>query len=531
LKGNILASDQPNLDWKPKYNPWLIAVVVAIAAFMEVLDTSIANVALPHISGNLGASEDQGTWVLTTYLVANAIVLPITGWITSVMGRKRFFLICIALFTVTSFLCGIAPSLGFLLLARAIQGVGGGGLQPMAQAIMADSFPPKLRGAAFALYGVTVVVAPALGPTLGGWITDNYSWRWIFLINVPVGLLAMGLVFKLVEDPPFLRRFKPGEMHFDAVGFSLLALGIGALQILLDKGQEDDWFGSNFITSLIAISSVCLSILIVWEWHQKQPIVDVKLFRIFNFSSASLMMFLAGAVAFSSTILMPQFLQTLTGYTAEKAGLVVSVGAALMFMTMPVIAALTSKVPAKYLIAFGWLLSAVGLYVSTNLLSLEISFRTASVIMLVQYAPLGFILVPLMTSSYIGVPQDRSDSVSGLTNFMRNIGSSVGASVVTTILARRQQFHMVRLGEHLNPGSPGLTIAFQTMALHAHTAGNLGAQVSGLALIYQDLMAQAAGLSYIDTYVVLGTGSAAMFLLSFLLQSNDPKKTEQQAGH
>jgi DHA2 family multidrug resistance protein len=377
LKGDILAGDQANQDWRPKYNPWLIAVVVAIAAFMEVLDTSIANVALPHISGNLGASQDQSTWVLTTYLVANAIVLPITGWITSVMGRKRFFLVCIALFTVTSFLCGIAPSLGFLLLARAIQGIGGGGLQPMAQAIMADSFPAKLRGAAFALYGVTVVVAPALGPTLGGWITDNYSWRWIFLINVPVGLLAMGLVIKLVEDPPFLRRFKSGEMHFDAVGFSLLALGIAALQILLDKGQEDDWFGSNFITSLVAISFVCLSAVIVWEWRQKQPIVDVKLFKILNFSSASLMMFLAGAVAFSSTILMPQFLQILAGYTAEKAGLVVSVGALLMLLTMPVIGALTSKIPAKYLIAFGWFLSASGLYISTNLLSLGISFGTA----------------------------------------------------------------------------------------------------------------------------------------------------------
>jgi len=531
VKGDILAGDKLNQDWRPKYNPWLIAVVVAIAAFMEVLDTSIANVALPHISGNLGASQDQSTWVLTTYLVANAIVLPITGWITSVMGRKRFFLVCIALFTVTSFLCGIAPSLGFLLLARAIQGAGGGGLQPMAQAIMADSFPPKLRGAAFALYGVTVVVAPALGPTLGGWITDNYSWRWIFLINVPVGLLAMGLVFKLVEDPPFLRRFKPGEMHFDAVGFSLLALGIAALQILLDKGQEDDWFGSNFITSLVAISFVCLSAVIVWEWRQKQPIVDVKLFRILNFSSASLMMFLAGAVAFSSTILMPQFLQILAGYTAEKAGLVVSVGAVLMLMTMPVIGTLTSKIPAKYLIALGWFLSAAGLYISTNLLSLGISFGTASVIMLVQYAPIGFILVPLMTSSYIGVPQDRSDSVSGLTNFMRNIGSSVGASVVTTILARRQQFHMARLAEHLSPGSPGLTMAFQTIALQGHGAGNAEAQVTGLALIYQALMAQAAALSYLDAYMALGAAAAAMFFLSFLLKSNNPRKTEQHSGH
>jgi DHA2 family multidrug resistance protein len=528
-----LAEGLPNQNWRPAYNPWLVAVVVAIASFMEVLDTSIANVALPHISGNLGASQDQATWVLTTYLVANAIVLPITGWISSAMGRKRFFLLCIALFTASSLLCGMAPSLPILLFSRALQGAGGGGLQPMSQAIMADSFPPRLRGAAFALYGITVVVAPALGPTLGGWITDNYSWRWIFLINVPVGLLALGLVFQVVEDPPFLRRFKAGEMRFDAIGFSLLALGVAALQIFLDKGQEDDWFGSRFITTLVVTSFLCLSTLVVWEWRQKQPIVDVRLFRIFNFSSTSLMMFLAGAVAFSSTILMPQFLQILIGYTAEQAGLVVSVGAALLLVTMPVVGALTSKVPAKYLIAFGWFLSAAGLYASTKLLSLGLSFGIAAVIMLVQYAPLGFILVPAITASYFGVSKDKSDSVSGLTNFMRNIGSSVGASVVTTILARRQQFHLSRLADHLSPGSPALAINFQAMVWHARSAG-LGvfeAQAAVLAQIYRSFLMQATALSYIDTYVVLEIGSAAMFLLSFLLKSNDPKATEEHTGH
>ncbi len=526
-----MADERPQAAWKPSFNPWVVAVVVAIASFMEVLDTSIANVALPHISGNLGASQDQATWVLTTYLVANAIVLPITGWISSTLGRKRFFMICIALFTMSSFLCGIAPSMGVLLFARAIQGAGGGGLQPMSQAIMADSFPARLRGAAFALYGITVVVAPALGPTLGGWITDNYSWRWIFLINIPVGLLALILTYKVVEDPPFLVRFKPRELRFDYVGFSLLVLGVSALQIFLDKGQEDDWFGSRFITTLVITSLICLSALVVWEWRQKQPIVDVKLFRIFNFSSTSLMMFLAGAVMFASTVLMPQFLQILVGYTAEQAGLVVSVGAALIMVTMPVIGALTSKIPAKYLIAFGWFISTTGLYISTKLLSLNISFGTASVIMLLQYAPLGFILVPAITASYFGVPQEKSDSVSGLTNFMRNIGSSVGASVVTTILSRRQQFHLTRLSERLSPGSPALTAAMQAMASRAHSLGNSGGQAVGLALVYQGLMGQAAALSYLDCYVVLGAGAAAMFFLSFLLKHNDPKHTEVHTGH
>jgi len=528
-----LADEQSNQEWKPRYNPWLIAVVVALAAFMEVLDTSIANVALPHIAGDLGSSRDESTWVLTTYLVSNAVVLPITGWLSSLLGRKRFFMICIALFTLASLFCGAAPTLPVLLASLALQGAGGGGLQPMAQSIMADSFPPKLRGAAFALFGMTVVVAPAMGPILGGWITDNYTWRWIYFINLPLGVVILGLVYKFVDDPPFLRRFKPGEMHFDTVGFALLALGVVALQILLDKGQEDDWLASHFIGTLVIIAVACLSGLVVWEWRQKQPIVDVKLFKFINFSGSCLMMFLAGVVMFSSMILMPEFLQMFMGYTAEDAGVIVSIGAAVVMVVMPLVGLLTSKVPAKYMIAFGWLLSAGGMYISTKLLSLNVSFSGAAVIMLLQFAPMGFIFIPTMTASFVGVPQDKSDSVSGLTNFMRNIGMSFGTAIVQTVLARRQQFHLARLADHLSLGDPGVAFNSQALMLHARGAGlgPFGTQLVVVAQIYQSFMMQAATLSFIDVYVILGVGSAVMFFLSFLLKSNDPRHTEQHSSH
>src|ERR1700723_2035685 len=305
--------------WKPKGNPWIIAVAVSLAAFMEVLDTSIANVALPHIAGNLGASNDESTWVLTSYLVSNAIVLPISGWLVGWLGGKRFFWYCIVFFTVSSFLCGIAPSLGLLLLFRVLQGAFGGGLQPMAQAILADTFPPEKRGLAFSLYGITAVCAPAIGPTLGGWMTDSYSWRWIFFINLPVGIATLFLVYKLVEDPPYLKRVLKGGIKLDYIGFSLLALGVGALQIMLDKGQEDDWFGSHFIVTLAITAVVCLTALVFYEWFHKDPIVDVRLFKNRNFATANMMLFMVGAMAFATTVLMPEFLQTIMGYTAENA--------------------------------------------------------------------------------------------------------------------------------------------------------------------------------------------------------------------
>ena len=345
-------SSQP---WRPKYNPWLIAVVVALAAFMEVLDTSIANVALPYIAGNLGATNDQSTWVLTSYLVSNAVVLPISGWFASVMGRKWFFMTCLAIFTVSSLLCGFAPSLGAIIVFRILQGTGGGGLQPMAQAILADVFPPEKRGLAFALYGVTVIVAPTVGPTLGGWITDNYTWRWIFFINIPVGIITLFLVYRLIEDPPWAKRVKGALARFDYVGVSLLVLGVGALQIMLDKGQEDDWFGSRFITTLAILAAVGLVSVVIWEWFYKNPIIDVRLYKNLNFLGANGMMFVLGLMLFSTLVMMPLFLQSLMGYTAESAGLVLSGGGALLLILMPVVGFLSSKVQSRYLVAFGWL--------------------------------------------------------------------------------------------------------------------------------------------------------------------------------
>ncbi|MGB6232637.1 MAG: DHA2 family efflux MFS transporter permease subunit, partial [Candidatus Acidiferrales bacterium] len=286
-----------------------------MAAFMEVLDTSIANVALPYIAGSLGATNDQSTWVLTSYLVSNAIVLPISGWLAGRFGRKRFFMTCLVIFTASSLLCGIAPSLGAIILFRVLQGLGGGGLQPMAQGILADTFPPEKRGLAFALYGITTIIAPTIGPTLGGWITDNYTWRWIFFINLPVGILALFLVFRLVEDPPWAKRAAGARVKFDYIGVGLLALGVGALQVMLDKGQEDDWFGSHFILTLAILAAVGLISLVIWEWFQKSPIVDVHLFKNFNFLGANAMMFILGIMLFSSLVMMPQYLQTLMGYT------------------------------------------------------------------------------------------------------------------------------------------------------------------------------------------------------------------------
>src|ERR1700751_2100047 len=427
--------------WKPKVNPWLIASIVSLAAFMEVLDTSIANVALPHIAGNLGASSDESTWVLTSYLVSNTIILPITGWFVSLIGRKRFFIICIILFTISSLLCGIAPTLPFLLLARIIQGAGGGGLQPMAQAILADTFPPEKRGLAFSIYGVTAVVAPSIGPTLGGWITDNYTWRWIFLMNLPVGILALFLVLTFVDDPPFLSRTTLKESKVDYFGFGLLAIGVGFLQIVLDKGQEDDWFGSHFILALSIISAICLVVLVFWELHVKEPILDVRLFKNANFATASIMMFMVGAASFSTTVLIPQFLQSLMGYTAESAGMVLSMAAVFLLIALPLVGRLTAHIQARYLMAFGWAMLTLAMFFSTRRVDLEISFVSATWLRIAQYVPIGFIFIPATMVAYLGIPQEKSNAVAGLVNFVRNMGSSVGTSAVTTVLARRAQGH------------------------------------------------------------------------------------------
>lgn len=509
--------------WRPRYNPWLIGVVVALGAFMEILDTSIANVALPHMAGNLGVSNDESTWVLTSYLVSNAIVLPISGWLAGAFGRKRLFVTCLFLFTASSLLCGIAPSLAGLLLARIVQGAGGGGLQPMAQAILADVFPPQQRGLAFALYGITAIMAPTIGPTLGGWITDNFSWRWIFFINLPIGVVTLLLVFQLVEDPPSIARVKRARVRLDYVGFGLLALGIGALQVLLDRGQEDDWFGSRFITTLAIVAGVSLVALVWWEWSHKEPIIEVRLFKNVNFVGANLMMFMLGVTLFASVVLMPQFLQTLMGYTAQSAGMALSAGGLVLLAQMPIVGQLTTRVESRYLIMTGWLALALAMSYSALRIDLLISFGAAASLRVLQVIGLGFLFVPITLVAYLGMPADKSNSVAGIVNFMRNIGSSVGTSVVTTLTVRRAQFHQVHLVSRMSADNPTFEAQVTSLARRLADAG-LGAyegRRQAYARFYRTVQNQAQTLAYIDTYWFLAALAAVMFCLSFLLRRNE----------
>ena len=517
--------------WQPKVNPWIIAGAVSLAAFMEVLDTSIANVALPHIAGSLAASNDESTWVLTSYLVSNAIVLPLSGWLVASLGRKRFFLICIMFFTISSFLCGIAPSLGFLLLFRVMQGAFGGGLQPMAQSILGDSFAPEKRGLAFSLYGITTICAPAIGPTLGGWITDNYSWRWIFYINVPVGIVALLLVSQLVEDPPYIARLKARLSGFDFIGFSLLTVGVGALQIVLDKGQEDDWFGSHFITTLVVIAVAGLVSLVIWEWFQKEPIVDVRLFKNFNVATTNLMFLMLGAALFSSTVLMPQLLQTLMGYTAQKAGMVLSAGALVVLVVLPMVGRLTTRFQARHIIAFGWIGLAVAMYISSKQVDLLMSFRSATLLRVWQYIPVAFLFVPLTLAGYVGLAPEKTNAAAGLMNFFRNMGQSVGTSAVTTLIARRSQYHQSVLVEYtassrFQASITALTMRLTRAGVSAHTA-----QQQAMGRLYALVQSQAAVLSYVDMYWLLAMASVIMFVASFLLKRNEPGKGAKVAVH
>ena len=363
-------------NWKPAYNPWIVALTVTLATFMEVLDSSIANVALHKIAGTMGATYEEATWVLTSYLVSAAIVLPISGWLSTVLGRKRFYMLCVLLFTASSFLCGIAPSLPILILARVLQGAGGGGLQPSEQAILADTFPIEKRGQAFAMYGMAVVVAPAIGPTLGGWITDNFNWHWIFFINIPVGIISLFLTQRLVEDPPWLKEEKKSGIGVDYIGLALIVIGLGCFQMVLDKGQEDDWFSSRTITTLFCIGVPILAAFFLWEWYHDHPIVDVRLLKNRNFGTAVFLSFVLGMVLFGSTVLIPQFLQSSLGYSAERAGLALSPAGFVLVVMMPIAGLLVStKIDPRLLISIGFLGTAVTLNLMT-VINLQIPFQT-----------------------------------------------------------------------------------------------------------------------------------------------------------
>ena len=506
--------------WKPKANPWLIAATVALAAFMEVLDTSIANVALPHISGDLGASTDQGTWVLTSYLVSNAIILPLGAWASSVFGRRNFFMLCIVIFTVSSFLCGIAPSLPLLLLFRVFQGIGGGGLQPMAQAIMADSFEEKKRGQAFALYGLVAVLAPSIGPTIGGWITDNYSWRWIFYINIPVGILALVLTRALVQDPPWIKGDRKNFFKLDYIGIGLLTLAMGGLQIALDKGEENDWFASNFIRFFAAMFVFGMAGLIWWELRAKAPVMNLRLFKFKNFAICCLLMGLVGGVLNAGTVLQPQFLQQLLGYTATNAGMALTAGGVCLMIVMPMAGIATGKFAARNLAAIGFFFFACAYYIVSTHLTLNMSFGEASWLRVLQMFPIPFCFIAITNAAYVGLPREASNQVSGLINFARNVGGSILIAVTNALVTNRGLFHQARLVDSMQPGN--IAYANQVQRLSGAFGGGIDGTNMARASIYNQLNQQAAAQGYVDVYRMLCWMSCIMILFAFLLSKNKP---------
>jgi DHA2 family multidrug resistance protein len=505
-------------------NPWIIAMTVMLATFMEVLDTSVANVSLPHIAGSLSASMDESTWVLTSYLVANAIILPMGGWFSMLLGRKRFYMICVALFTVSSLLCGIAPSLGALIFFRVLQGIGGGALQPISQAILVESFPREKHGMAMAVYGMGVVVAPVVGPTLGGWITDNYTWRWIFLINIPVGILSLALTALLIFDPPYLKRKTLGNgFKIDYMGFGLLALGLGALEVVMDEGQREDWLSSHFILAFACIMAVCLVAVVFWELRQKEPIIDFRILKDRNYALATLSMLVLGFVLYASTALMPLMLQTLLGYTALLSGLVLSPGGLVIVMCLPAVGMLMRKVQPRFLVIFGVLASSLGLFYMSKF-NLQIDYRTAVWGRMVQSFGMAFLFVPISATAFAFIPKERTNYATGLFNLARNIGGSMGIATATTLLARRAQFHQSVLVSHLTPYDAryreALAGAAATLRHAGSSPGDAALQAQGM--IYGNVLRQSSMLAFADAFWVMGVLFLLIVPLMFLMKKVRP---------
>ena len=518
--------------WTGGRNPWAIALVVTLATFMEVLDTSIANVSLPHIAGNLSVSQDESTWVLTSYLVANAVVLPLSGWLAGRFGRKRFYMTCVALFSISSLLCGLAPSLGWLVFFRVLQGIGGGGLGPSEQAILADTFPPWKRGQAFAVYGMAVVLAPAIGPTLGGFITDHYSWRWVFLINVPVGIVSMLLSNRMVSDPPHARPSPDRAGKVDYLGFGLITLGLGALEVVLDKGQEDDWFHSSFITTFAIVAVIALTSFVAWEWRQEKPIVDVRMYRDRGFAVANLMMLVLGVTLYGTTVLLPQFVQVMMGWSAQTAGMALSPGGFLIICLMPLVGRMIGRVDARKMLAFGFsVLSLSLLYMATHL-STEVDFGTVVSFRAFQSVGLAFMFVPINTLAYVGVPPEKNNAISGIVNLSRNMGGDIGIALATTMLARRAQVHQTALVAHASSFQAPFAERIRLGALALEHAGVAAGDATrrATAMVGRTLWQQAAQLAYIDVLFLMSAFCACMLPLLVLLKRN-PIGAAPGGGH
>ena len=502
-------------NWRPKGNIWLIALVVTLAAFMEVLDTTIVNVALPHIAGTMSASNDESTWTLTSYLVANSIVLPISGWLGTLIGRKRYFLICIGMFTVCSFLCGIAGSLWQLILFRLLQGFFGGGLQPNQQSIILDTFPPEQRGRAFSLTAIATVVAPVLGPTLGGLITDNISWRWIFLINVPVGIFTFFAVTALVEDPPWVKRRK--STGIDGIGLGLIALGLGSLQIVMDRGEDEDWLGSGFIRIFLVLALVGLIGAVAWLLWARNPVVNLRVFKDRNFALGCVMIFCMAAILYSSAVVIPQLAQTQLGYTATLAGYLLSPGAVLVCFAIPIVGRLLPVLPTKYLIALGFMLLGGSLLYS-NQITPDIDFRTLTLMRMAQTIGLAFLFVPISTITYATLPKEQNGDGAALFTMFRNVAGSIGISAATAMVTERTQVRMAHLVPHLTPfDQPYLDLVArnkQALLNLGHAPDQAGQTAVGM--VFTTLRNQAAILAYADVFLICAALAFAIIPLVFL---------------
>jgi len=508
-------------------NPYLIAVVVSLAAFMEVLDTTIVNVALSHIGGSFAASQDESTWVLTSYLVANGIVLPLSGWLAGVIGRKNYFLLSIAAFTVTSFACGVSTSLPMLIFFRLLQGLAGGGLQPMQMSIVMDAFPPEKRGTAFGITGMTMIVAPILGPTLGGLITDNFNWRWIFFMNVPVGVLAFILVKRLVQDP--IHAKAKGLLSIDYIGLGLVMLGLGCLQVVLDKGQEDDWFDSNFIVAFSTVSAIALLAAIAWLLRQKDPVIDIRLLANRSFGMSCLMVFFIGFALYGSSTLLPLLLQSEFGYDATLAGLVLSPGGLALVVLMPIAGKLVNYFQARYLIALGMLTVSLGMWL-TSYISPQTDYDTFVLMRITQVLGLPFLFIPSSTMAFSTIPPEKGSKASALYSLLRNLGGSIGISILLSYVARNEQRHQSVLVEHLSPVNPAYRLLLQqyTDKIIAMGSSKAEAGISAMSRLYQELLSQSAMLAYCDAFRFLAAITLILAFLALLMPKNKAVQTFNQ---
>jgi DHA2 family multidrug resistance protein len=515
-------------------SPWVIAVTVTLATFMELLDTSIANVSLPHIAGGLSTGQDESTWVLSSYLVANAVVLPLSAWFSRLMGRKNYYMLSVALFTASSLLCGLAPSLGWLIFFRVLQGTGGGGLAPVEQAILVDTFPAEKRATAFAVYSIAIVTAPAIGPTLGGWITDTYSWRWVFFINIPIGLLSLLLSSSLISDPPQFtreRRENKGKLRVDYVGILLVALGFGCLEVVLDKGDREDWLESRFIVAFLITAIAALVAGVVWELKRKDPVVDLTLLKERNFALASVLYFIVFFILFASTLLVPFMLQSLFAYTATDAGMVLSPGAMVIVVLVPLVVMISKRVQPRWMMGFGLMVCA---FASFSMTQLDLNGDYSSFVIPRMVLGLGFafLFIPLNLTAYSYLPPEKNNRASSLINLFRNLGGSFGVAFVATMLARRSQFHQSVLGAHISAydQAAGATVRSIKGKLVAAGVPAGEALTRAQALIYATLQKQSALLAFLDVFWLLCLLALAAVPLVLLIK-NIRRGAPASAGH